>query len=294
MGLEFDSAVDIFALGATLYEAALGVPAFGGDEQVALRKIVAGELADPRQVRADFPVQLWKVLEQMLCSKPEERPRSAQLARSLDSAAGLTQAQGRALLSSAMRRLFPDELGAESTDIAELRRLSRPEGEATAQGHVVSRVTRQPVRSRSSVVGWTAALSLVAGGVALFALTRQPAAVPSSGLSSGIAEPSPNVEVAVRVTPAGLPGLQISIGGVPVPAQTPLRVLPRGTQPLEVMVRAPGYQSVELNLLPDRDRSVGVTLVPAPAAASAAAPRGPAPARAPAAAPSGVIRRYPF
>src|SRR5688572_18017081 len=172
MGLEFDASLDIFALGATLYEAALGMPAFDGDEQVALRKIVAGELADPRHVRPDFPAPLWKVLEQMLAAKPETRPRSAPLARALDGAAGLTQAQGRALLGSAMRRLFPDELGAQSTDIAELRQLSRPDGEATVQGHVVSRVTREPVRSRSSMIGWTAALSLVAAGVALFAATR--------------------------------------------------------------------------------------------------------------------------
>ena len=136
MGLEFDASLDIFALGATLYEAALGVPAFGGDEQAALRKIVAGEIIDPHEIRPDFPVPLWKILQQSLAVAPEARPRPAsQLARSLDAAAGLTQAQGRALLASAMRRLFPDELGAESSEIAELRRLSRPPEEPTAQRH---------------------------------------------------------------------------------------------------------------------------------------------------------------
>jgi hypothetical protein len=270
------------------------MPAFDGDEQVALRKIVAGELADPRQVRPDFPAQLWKVLEQMLAAKPETRPRSAALARALDSAAGLTQAQGRALLNSAMRRLFPDELGAQATDIAELRRLSRPDAEATAQGHVVSRVTREPVRSRSSLIGWTAAFSVVAGGVALFAATRQPEAAQPPDPTSSVAEPSPKVELAVEVSPSGVPGLEISIGGVNVATQAPQRMVARGSQPLAVMVRAPGYQGVELNLVPDRDRSVGVALLPLPPAAAASAARSRPAARAPAAAPSGVIRRYPF
>ncbi|HKY38229.1 MAG TPA: protein kinase [Polyangiaceae bacterium] len=294
MGLEFDSAVDIFALGATLYEAALGMPAFGGDEQVALRKIVAGELTDPRQMRPDFPAQLWKVLQQMLASKPEARPRSSsQLARSLDGAAGLTPAQGRAMLSSAIRRLFPDELGAAAIDIAELRRMSRsPGAEATAQGHVVSRVTREPVRSRSSFLGWAAALSLVAGGVGLFASTRGPAAEPSRAIAPPATKPAANVEVTLEVTPSTLPGLAISIAGSQVSAQNPQRLVPRGAQPVAVKVQAPGYRSVELNVVPDRDRSVSVALVPATPAASADTRRRAV--RTPAAVPSGVIRRYPF
>jgi hypothetical protein len=295
MGHEFDCAVDIFALGATLYEAALGMPAFGGDEQVALRKIVAGELADPRQVRPDFPAQLWKVLEQMLANNPEARPRSSsQLARALDNAAGLSPAQGRALLSSAMRRLFPDELGAEATDIAELRRLSRSGAEATAQGHVVSRVTRAPVRSRVSWLGWGAALALAVAGVGLVASTRKPATERTAPLATVATQAAASVEVAVEVTPSSLPGLAINIAGTAVSAQNPQRLVARGTQPLVVQVRAPGYRSVELNVVPDRNRSLSVALVPVAPAGSADTRRSPAAVRAPAAAPSGVIRRYPF
>jgi serine/threonine protein kinase len=300
MGLEFDCAVDVFALGATLYEAGLGMPAFGGDEQVALRKIVAGELSDPRQVRPDFPAQLWKVLEQMLASKPEARPPSgSQLARALDGAAGLSPAQGRALLSSAMRRLFPDELGAEATDIAELRRLSRSGTEATAQGHVVSRVTREPVRSSSlSWLGWGAALAAVVAGVGLVASARKPVVDQPRAPTTAATEPAASVEVAVEVTPPELPGLSISIAGNAVSPQDPQRSVARSAQPLVVEVRAPGYRSTKLSVVPDRNRSLSVALVPVapPVAppASADTRRGPAAVRAPAAAPSGVIRRYPF
>jgi hypothetical protein len=90
--------------------------------------------------------------------------------------------------------------------------------------------------------------------------------------------------------------LDLSIGGVPVTGTAPHRTLPRATGPLAVRVSAPGYRSVELTVVPDRDRTVMVTLVPSPPAAQAgdAAGTKPAPARTPAAKPSGVIRRYPF
>jgi serine/threonine-protein kinase len=277
MGLEFDHTLDIFALGATLYEAALGVPAFGGDEQVALRKIVAGELIDPREIRPDFPPALWKVLSQTLSPKPEGRPRqAAQLARSL-----------------AIRRLFPDEMGAESSDIAELRRLSRAPEEATAQGHVVSRVSHDAPKRRSTVLAWAAGLGVAVGAAALFASQGQPApAQEKVPISTSPAALSATVDVSVQVSPAALPGLSITIGGEPAPADAPKRSLPRGEAAIPVRVHAPGYRPVELSVVPDRDQSLVVTLAPVPPAASAKPSS--APSRPPAAAPTGVIRRYPF
>ncbi|HXK17911.1 MAG TPA: serine/threonine-protein kinase, partial [Polyangiaceae bacterium] len=295
MGLDFDASLDTFALGATLYEAALGIPAFGGDEQVALRKIIAGELADPREVRPDFPEPFWKLLTQALAPRPEARPHPAgQFARALDGVAGLTQAQGRALLASAMRRLFPDEMGAEASDIAELRRMSRVNEEPTVQGHAVSRVAHERAQPRSHVAVWALGLLLAGGGgAALLSRTR-----PEPAPEVRVAAPAPpatstSVELGVQVSPAGLAGVEMTIDGVPVSAAAPHRVLPRATQPVRVVVKAPGYRSVELMVVPDRDRSLVVTLAPAAPLAAAAAPK-PAASHAPAAAASGVIHRYPF
>jgi len=295
MGLEFDASLDIFALGATLYEAALGIPAFGGDEQVALRKIVAGVVADPREVRPDFPAPFWKLLAQALAPRPEARPRpAAQFARALDGVSGLTQAQGRALLSSAMRRLFPDEMGAEASDIAELRRMSRPNEEPTVQGHAVSRVTRERPQSRSNAAVWALGVVLAGGGAAALASRPQPQRVPETAAvtQAPIAAPTA-VEVGVQVSPAGLAGLEMTIGGVPVGAAAPHRLVPRAAEPVRVVVKAPGYRSVDLSVVPDRDRSLVVTLNPLASAAAAVAPK-PAASHAPQAAPTGVIRRYPF
>jgi serine/threonine protein kinase len=305
LGLEFDSGLDVFALGATLYETATGVPAFGGDEQAALRKIVAGELADPREIRPDFPAPLWKLLQRAMASRREDRPRSAaQLAKALDESAGLTQAQGRALLSSAMRRLFPDELGAEASEIAELRRLSRSPNEPTAQGgHVVTRARSERPRPRAGTVAWTLGFVLAGGAVAV-ALSRgePPRLAPVVPPTPAAAPEATHVDVSVQATPSNAPGLRLTIGGVSVPADAPhLRVL-RGADALTVEVAAPGYTTVSSQVVPDRDRSVVVALAassppppptPRPSAGPTAKP--PAAPRAVEPAPSGgLIHRYPF
>jgi hypothetical protein len=232
-----------------------------------------------------------------MASRPEQRPRpAAQFAKALDGNAGLTQAQGRALLSSAMRRLFPDELGAEASEIAELRRLSRSPDEPTAQGgHTVSRVGLERPRPRASTVAWTLGF-VIAGGAVAVGLTR--AGAPAPVAAAPVVPTSNVVDVAVQVSPAEVPGLRVSIGGELVPSATPHRALPRGTDAVWVEVSAPGYRSVMSPVVPDRERAVVVTLLPLPAAsppAPAAAPAKPSAApRAPATAPSGVIRRYPF
>ncbi|HYQ17560.1 MAG TPA: serine/threonine-protein kinase, partial [Polyangiaceae bacterium] len=298
LGLEFDGSLDVFALGATLYEAALGLPAFGGDEQVALRKIISGELADPREVRADFPEPLWKVLKQALAPRPEDRPSSAvQLARALDAASGLTQAQGRALLSSMMRRLFPDELGAESSDIAELRRLSRNPDEPTSQGHVVSRVAHEKPRRQLTALVWAAGLLVVGGTVAvsLGGPEHEPAAAAAPQTSAAPAPAPTDVELGVQLSPPGIAGVELRIAGSNVTVDAPHRRVLRGAEPVVVAVTAPGYRSVALEVIPDRDRSLVITLSPAPAPnASAPAAVKAAPRSSGAPKGSGVIHRYPF
>jgi hypothetical protein len=195
-----------------------------------------------------------------------------------------------------MRRLFPDEMGAEASDIAELRRLSRPGDELpTAQGHAISRVTVEKPRSRSSAFVWAAGLVLAGGTAAALAArsTPTPAAQPQHQ-AAPVAPAATAVDVGVQVSPPGVSGLSIAIAGVTVSASAPHRQVPLGSGPVRVQVAAPGYRSVGLEIVPDRDRSVVVTLSPLPAPVPSAAPPKSAVMHAPAPARSGVIRRYPF
>ena len=65
-------------------------------------------------------------------------------------------------------------------------------------------------------------------------------------------------------------------------------------QALVVSVEAPGYRSAQLPVVPDRDRTISVALVPLPAPEPARPPERAAPTHKAAPTSSGVIRRYPF
>jgi hypothetical protein len=189
--------------------------------------------------------------------------------------------------------LFPDEMGAESSEIAELRRLSRAPEEPTVQGHVVSRVTHELPRRRSQVVGWAAGVGIALGAAALYA-NRQPAR-PREAPVAASASPAPLsafVTLGVQVSPGGVPGLSVTIAGAPAPAGD--LTVPRSSEPVQVRVQAPGYRLVELSVVPDRDQALVVTLTPNPVVLPAPSEKAATSARPPAAAPTGVIRRYPF
>jgi hypothetical protein len=134
------------------------------------------------------------------------------------------------------------------------------------------------------------------GGGAVALLQRPDAATPAAAPRAAVApEARTSIEIGVQVNPPGVSDLEMSIGGVPVSAQTPHRVVPRANAALLVRVNAPGYRSVELPVVPDRDRTLMVTLVPLPPVVRAGeAERAKPAASRPAPAASGVIRRYPF
>jgi serine/threonine-protein kinase len=302
LGQPFDGAVDVFALGATLYEAAVGVPAYGGEEQAVLERIVLGKVLDPREIRADFPAPLWAIIEHMLAPKAEQRLTAAAAARALDEFSGLTAAQGRALLSLTLERVFHEDRAGEAQDLTELRRLGRTQDDRTEHGHVVSGGALRPSASglRFAMIAGVALLAVL--GVLTFeraSSTRATAAriraQPAS--SSPEVEPIPSVDIAVQVAPAGIASVQIEIGGVSVPVDAAHRAVLRSSTPTAVHVSAPGYRPVLTDVIPERDHALTVTLSPAAQAQSAPALR-PSPrkkARPEALAePDGVIKRYPF
>ncbi|HEY1537122.1 MAG TPA: serine/threonine-protein kinase [Polyangiaceae bacterium] len=301
LGQEFDGALDIFALGATLYEAALGRPAFEGDEQAVVQRILLGEVPDPRQFRADFPPALWHVLQRMLAADAQVRlGPAASVGRELDAIAQLSFAQGRALLALTMERLFAEEKARDLDDLAELRSFRRSPEERTEHSHVLTRGGPTPKSNPFKMVG-LAGLVLLAGSSWL-AFARKPATAPSvaaltlsaSPRQPPSAEVSSAVDIGVTVTPPGLAGVSIEIGGVVVPPADAHRLVVRGSLPLLVRVSAPGYQPLQTSVVPERDRTLVLALSPVPPAAPSVSKPTRTEHSAPVGQPAGVIKRYPF
>jgi eukaryotic-like serine/threonine-protein kinase len=301
LGHEFDDAVDIFALGATLYEVAVGEPAFGDDEQTSVHRSLLGDVKDPRDLLADFPPLLWRVIQGMLEADPALRlGPAATVARELDAIAGLTFAQGRALLAITMERLFSAEKAADLADAAELRGLLRSEAESTEHGHVLANAPTTKRRSSLKFVALGAAALLIPvlfmrSGRAPVSLARPLQPVPAASVQL-LTEPPPRaVDIAVAASPSGVADVEVEIDRVVVKGGESHRLIPRSTTPVRVRVSAPGYRSAEVDVVPDRDQSLLLSLTravrPTPPV-SAKEPRIGSPS--PPAESAGIIKNYPF
>jgi tetratricopeptide (TPR) repeat protein len=70
-----DARADVFALGCVLFECLTGVPAFAGEEPMAiLAKILFDEAARTRSMRSDVPLALDELVARMLSKDPRARP----------------------------------------------------------------------------------------------------------------------------------------------------------------------------------------------------------------------------
>ena len=86
-GQNIDSRVDVFALGAVLFEALTGTPAFAGTHLMAmLAKILFEEAPQVRDLRPEVPDALDGLVRRMLAKNPDDRPRDgAAVARAITS-----------------------------------------------------------------------------------------------------------------------------------------------------------------------------------------------------------------
>lgn len=84
---DYDHRADIFSLGVTLYEAAVGARLFPDLDRVeALHKIVMGEIPDPKTRALGFPEGLRRIILRAIEGDPERRYQSSkEMAEALDS-----------------------------------------------------------------------------------------------------------------------------------------------------------------------------------------------------------------
>jgi serine/threonine protein kinase len=87
-----DARTDLYALGCTLHEMLAGEPLFAGPTPYAVMRMqMEGRIRPIRASRPDVPAELERILQDLLQTKPENRPASAEIAyeRLLPFATGL-------------------------------------------------------------------------------------------------------------------------------------------------------------------------------------------------------------
>jgi hypothetical protein len=81
-GKVVDARADIYALGALAYHLVTGRPPFSGDNAIAVGFAHLSETpVPPRQLRADVPTAIDRVIVQALAKDPDQRPSGAQVFR---------------------------------------------------------------------------------------------------------------------------------------------------------------------------------------------------------------------
>ena len=115
-GLRSDERTDIYSLGLVFYELLTGQPAFRGGYEVIVHQQIFQQPPPPRQLDPRIPVQLERLVMQMIAKEPEARPSLAEVAYRLDEPLELPDMEPRSRLlcaveapSSALRIL--DTLG---------------------------------------------------------------------------------------------------------------------------------------------------------------------------------------
>lgn len=298
LGRTFDHTLDLFALGASLYEAALGQAAFAGADALrTVERLVLGDVVDPLTLRPDFPPEFARILTRVMSSSPASRYESgSELAHDLDRVAGLTLTEARARLAHRMHTLFGQEMVTESAVVTEVRKL-RPRSSSEPPPPPPHELERRP--DPRPLPRWLLPAIGTGGGIALAValFSWMPAAPNASSLKT--AEAPPVASVSPSAQPSGAPPTTSEL------ASGALSASANPTPPLATNELASGAPSASANpTLPptppaatrrstSRHEEHADTSGHPEAESTANALRSPADDR-PAREPTGVIRDNPF
>lgn len=303
LGKEFDHRVDLFALGATLYEVAVGARLFaGGDESETLHKILFEEVPDPAARVPGFPPALSKILSRALESEPDKRyPTAKALAKDLDEFVRTSGTEDpRAALAEILASLFGDDRQAQERSIDRLRAIGLDTVSDSGQvdrpsGVVTVRVDPdKPHRVWPYAAGGFAVVLTV--GVMAFGLARDrsPEVVPAPS-AAPVA-----LEVNIDVTTQPDVDALVLVGGVAATGKPRRASVVRGDAAVTIEVSAVGFEPSKVLVIPDRDRTVVIPLtrIPEPVAppAPSATAKPPSKGVMPPSVKSGdpLVTEYPF
>lgn len=274
---QVDHRADVFSLGATLYEAAVGQGAFeAADEAESIANLLEDEVTAPEDARPGFPADLSRVLMRALRREPRDRYGDAfEMARALDSAASRCE-EPSAALSELLKRLFATERAAQAQAVAALRskrvspiRQMPPEATTTANSMAA---TIHPVARQGRSWSLVAALSAgaLASAIALKAVAPARESAPATSAASRVPEAS---QLEVQVDPAV--SATITVDGRVEHGPRVRFVLETGAKPVTVEVVAPGFEPASVRAVPDRNQLVLVRLKELPKVAASPGPLRP-------------------
>jgi len=295
LGRDFDHRVDLFALGATLYEAALGQPLFAGaDDADTLGNILSGPVADPRTVIPGFPAALAPILLRALETEPEDRtPDAATMAKHLAAVPKEPAAVLREQLAELMKELFLQQRAAEAKAIAALKQLRTMPPPAPAEAPAEESATGAPARSGGRVAVLAAVpLLIVAAILGGWLVVRGNPNLPPPAVSAAVPAPDTSVTIDVRSQPPV--DATITIGGRLVETRPARLRVARSSEVVPIVVEAEGYDPARLEVVPERDQFLVIPLTRmAPSASAAAATSASAAAAVSVALPAGTDRSLP-
>jgi serine/threonine-protein kinase len=277
----YDRRADLFSLGVTLYEAAVGARMFPDLDRVeALHKILLGDLPDPSERVPDFPGPLGGVIKKLLAAEPDARYQTAaEVATALDECTGPASDPGlEARLGALVTDLFQQERSDGSRSMAELK-AGHLDGytDQTTSAFGISRAEALSLQSKRRPRWILPAVAVgVAGAIAgaWFAVSHHKSGTAESATASTTPR-ARTVAFEIRLDHA-VDEATISVDGRPAVGKPARIELLRSNRPVTIVVDAPGYKEQRLDATPDRDQLLLLSLdplaPPTPASAAAASP----------------------
>ncbi len=266
LGHAYDHRSDLFALGATLYEVAVGARLFKGEDEIdTLRRVVAADVPDPRIAIPDFPDELDKAFRRALVADPDKRYATAEeMGRELDEFVEATGARDqRERIVALMGDLFGDERVKQEAAVQELRRQA---SEGTSEGQEVAAEqptlvgTESPLTPRRKVSPTAVIGGVVGLGAIIGILGYSLKSGNDSNTAPVAAATAPKSTVVLDVTWKPDVPANVQVDGRTITERPATITLKRSGVPVEVKITAEGYESADLRLLPNRDQSVVIPL----------------------------------
>jgi len=305
---DLDRRSDIFALGTVLFEAVTHRRLFKEKNEAAtIMRVREAEVPSARSLNPAIPSELDKIIRRALALKPEDRYKTAEdLADHLDELLAIEgQLVSRQKVETLMDDLFFDRRKIKDEQIRNAAKATATEpmmGVAMAGTSSISLLSNRIVvaaglsgRSKTVMIAAAALVVLGVSGVILWGALGKSKEAPSTPKSSasgmdttgmrsagvpahdtGPADMRPTrsafVKIKFTVTPQGAP-VTIRLANKTYRGSLTEVTLARSTRAVKAVIRAKGYQSETVFVVPSESSEIPVVLKPAPRIAPMVQPR---------------------